>query len=79
MVIAISFQSQMNPKDPDSKSTQTKFFEVDTMPEKAIVVGKLKEMGCDFDEEVVSIKIHHQDAAVMRNGGIPVPRIYRNR
>lgn len=76
MVIKVSFQNHRNAKDPDLPVELTKFFEVDALPERARIIGKLRETGCNFDEATLSIELHDDDAAEMRGSGIVVPRIY---
>jgi hypothetical protein len=76
MVIKVSFQKQKDSGDVDLSAEMTKFFEVEAMPEKPKVIGKLKEMGCRLEPTSVSIKIHLQDAGMMRSNGILVSRLY---
>jgi hypothetical protein len=77
MVIQISFSNKMDTGDTDPL-VLTKFFEVDAMPEKSRIIRKLKEMGSEVHPASVSVKIHNQDAAMMRSSGILVSRLYKN-
>lgn len=56
-----------------------KFFEVEAVPSESAVAEKLKEMGCEIVAETLSVKPRYQDAALMRSGGMSVPRLYQNR
>jgi hypothetical protein len=77
MVIQISFSNKMDTGDTDPL-VLTKFFEVDAMPEKSRIIRKLKEIGSEVHPASVSVKIHNQDAAMMRSSGILVSRLYKN-
>jgi len=77
MVIQISFSNKTDTGDTDPLLL-TKFFEVDAMPEKTRIIRKLKEIGREVHPASVSVKIHNQDAAMMRSSGILVSRLYAN-
>ena len=77
MVIQISFSNKMVTGNTDP-IVLTKFFEVDAMPEKSRIIRKLKEIGSEVHPASVSVKIHNQDAAMMRSSGILVSRLYAN-
>ena len=77
MVIQISFSNKTDTGDTDPLLL-TKFFEVDAMPEKTRIIRKLKEIGSEVHPASVSVKIHNQDAAMMRSSGILVSRLYAN-
>ena len=47
MVITVSFSKKLNTADAELPLVLTKFFEVDAMPEKPMIIQKLKEMGCE--------------------------------
>ena len=78
MVIKVLFSNKMDTSNPDLPLVLTKFFEVDAMPEKPRIIRKLREMGCEFHPAALSVKIHDQDVAIMRNSGILVSRLYKN-
>jgi hypothetical protein len=75
MVIKVSFSKKLNTADAELPHVLTKFFEVDAMPEKSRVIRKLKEMGCECHPASLAVKIHDQDAAMMRGSGIFVLRL----
>jgi hypothetical protein len=77
MVIQVSFSNKMDTGDTDPL-VLTKFFEVDAMPQKPTIIRKLKEMGCECHLASLSVKIHDQDASIMRSSGILVSRLYKN-
>ena len=72
MVIKVSFSKKMDGGNTDLPLVLIKFFEVDAMPDKARIIRKLKEMGCEFHPASVSESIHDQDVAMMRSSGILV-------
>ena len=76
MVIKVLFSNKMDTSNPDLPLVLTKFFEVDAMPEKPRIIRKLKEMGCELHAATLSIKIHDQDAAMMRSSGILVAQLW---
>jgi hypothetical protein len=78
MVIKVSFSKKIDTADPKLPLVLTKFFEVDAMPEKTRIIRKLKEIGSEVHPASVSVKIHNQDAAMMRSSGILVSRLYKN-
>jgi hypothetical protein len=73
MVIKVSFSKQIDATHAELPLVLTKFFEVDAIPDKRRIIGKLKDMGCEFHPASVSVKIHDQDSATMRSSGILVP------
>ena len=78
MVIKVLFSKKLNTTHAELPLMLTKFFEVDAMPEKPRIIGKLKEMGCECHRASLSIKIHDQDPTMMRNSGIFVLRLDKN-
>jgi hypothetical protein len=48
------------------------------MPEKPRIIRKLKEIGCECHPASLAVKIHDQDAAIMRSSGILLSRLYKN-
>jgi hypothetical protein len=78
MVIKVLFSKKINTTHVELPLVLTKFFEVDAMPEKPKIIRKLKEMGCECHAASLSVKIQDQDAAIMRNSGILVSRLYKN-
>jgi hypothetical protein len=78
MVIKVLFSKKINTTHAELPLVLTKFFEVDAMPEKPKIIRKLKEMGCECHTASLSVKIQDQDAAIMRNSGILVSRLYKN-
>jgi len=78
MVIKVSFSKKLDTADAELPLVLTKFFEVDAMPEKPRIIRKLKEIGCECHPASLSVKIHDQDAAIMRSSGILLSRLYKN-
>jgi hypothetical protein len=78
MVIKVIFSKKLDTADPELPLVLTKFFEIDAMPEKPTIIRKLREIGCECHAASVSVKIHDQDAAIMRSSGILVSRLYKN-
>ena len=78
MVIKVSFSKKIDTADPELPLVLTKFFEVDAMPDKPTIIRKLKEMGCECHPASLAVKIHDQDAAIMRSSGILLSRLYKN-
>jgi sulfur relay (sulfurtransferase) DsrF/TusC family protein len=72
MVIEVSYQNSNDSKDIHSHFKQTKYFDVDQMPDRNTVAQKLKNMGLDFDETTISIEPYDEDAQVMRKDNIAV-------
>jgi hypothetical protein len=78
VVIKVSFSKTMDTTDAELPLVLTKFFEVDAMPQKPTIIRKLKEMGCECHPASLLVKIHDQDASIMRSSGILVSRFYKN-
>ena len=74
MVIEISYQESNDAKNMHSHFKQTKYFEVDQIPDREKVVQRLRAAKVDFDESTLSIRPHDEDAHTMRKGNIPVAK-----
>jgi hypothetical protein len=79
MVIKVLFSKKIDAmRDAELPLVLTKFFEVDSVPERPTIIQKLKEIGYECHPTSLSVKIHDQDAAMMRSSGILVPGLYKN-
>ena len=76
MVIKVLFSKKLNTSHAELPLVLTKFFEVDAMPEKSRISQKLKDMGCECFPASLAVKIHDQDAAMMRSSGILVTQLW---
>jgi hypothetical protein len=72
MVIEVRYQRAEDAKDPRTHFTETKYFEIDQMPDHKMVAQKLKRMGVDFDEGSILIEACKDNAETMRKGNILV-------
>ena len=73
MVVQVTYQSQLDASNKTSEFTQTAFFEAEGLPEKPIVVKKLKEMSVDFAEDSVIITAYiDENADTLRSNGFSV-------
>ena len=70
MLITVTFQDVMDAKDSDSRRTE--YMEVQHMPTKVEVCGKLKSLGHDFDENSIAIEETVGDVAKLRRDGIRI-------
>jgi len=76
MVVQVTYQSQLDAANKVSEFTQTAFFEAEGLPEKPIVVKKLKEMSVDFAEDTVIIAAYiDEDADTIRSNGFRVTEL----
>jgi hypothetical protein len=75
MVIKVMFSKKLNRTHAEFTLVLTKFFEVDAIPEKSRIIRKLKDMGCECFPASLAVKIHDQDAAMMRSSGIGVAKL----
>jgi hypothetical protein len=76
MVIKVLFSKKINTTHAELPLVLTKFFEVDAMPEKSRIIRKLKDMGSECFSASLAVKIHDQDAAMMRSSGILVAQLW---
>ena len=78
MVIQVTYQIVTDAKDPRSNFTRTKYFDAPSseLPERALILRKLRGLEADVDENTVSIETHPQTAEEMRKAGFEVDEMH---
>lgn len=77
MVIEVSYQTKDDARNPHSHFTHSRFFETDSIPDKASIIQQLKAIvGDDFDENAISITERDDlDPKKMRKAGLPIKKL----
>ena len=78
MVIQVTYKTVTEANDPHSSSVRTKYFDApgSELPQKALIVRKLRALEPNFDENTLSIETHAQTGDELRKGGIEVDEIH---
>jgi hypothetical protein len=78
MVIQVTYRTVTDAKDPHSKSARTKYFDApgSELPQKALIIRKLRALEPRLDENTVSIETHPQTGDELRKAGFEVGELH---